>query len=257
MLANPSVDTAILPNLNSIFAAGGARANSMLSAGVALASSVFGEGLAPLTAALGSMSRFTKPSSAQKLVALAVPIALAFLKRFVAANALSADGLASLLARQRPFVEGSLDGGLTAALGYADPAAMLSTLQPTREDGHEITVDPAAGAVDKTVKPQRPGRSGSVLWWPWLAGAIVVLYVLSRLMTLHEAPGTPSPVVAPPASVPAPTPPASAAAPPATTGTPGSVTEAAPAPAPLKAAPPTSGTGATGTAADTGAEKPP
>ena len=52
MLANPSVDTAILPNLNSIFAAGAAQANSMMSAGAALAASVFGERLAPLTAAL-------------------------------------------------------------------------------------------------------------------------------------------------------------------------------------------------------------
>jgi hypothetical protein len=257
MLANPSVDTAILPNLNSIFAAGAAQANSMMSAGAALAASVFGERLAPLTAALGSMSGFTKPSSAQKLVALAVPITLAFLKRCVAANALSASGLASVLASQRPFVEGGLDSGLTVALGYADPAAMLSTLQPTGEDRHEVVAEAGAGAVGKTNASRRAGRSGLPQWWPWLAAAMVALYLLSRLMILHEAPGAPSPPTTPPASVPAPTPPASSTLPPATTVAPGSPTDAALAPAPMNAATPASGaSGGTGTAAGAGAAKP-
>jgi hypothetical protein len=222
MLANPSVDTALLSNVNGIFAAGGAQANSTSSAGSALASSLFGERLAPLAAALGSTSGFIKPSSAQKLVALVVPIALAFLKRLVGANGLSAEGLAALLASQRPFLDGALDGRLTAALGYADPAAALATL-PTMNDMQEVAAaqqDVAAAA--KAADSRRTGRSGFAQWWPWLAGAIVVLYVLSRFMTLHEAPGTPSPVAAP-ASAPAP--------------------------------PPTSGTTGTGTATDMGAAK--
>jgi hypothetical protein len=209
MLANPSVDTGILPNLNSIFAAGGAQANSMSSAGSALASSIFGERFAPLATALGSMAGFTKPSSAQKLVALAVPIALAFLKRFVGANGLSADRLASLLAGQRPFLDGTLDGRLTAALGYAEPAAMLATLRPPIDDRPEAAADEGVGAAAKTVDSQRPDRSGFAQRCAWLVGAIVVLYALSRLMALHETPGTPIPVAAP-TSVPGAAPPIAA-----------------------------------------------
>jgi outer membrane protein OmpA-like peptidoglycan-associated protein len=180
------------------------------------------------------MSGMRSPQSAGNLIALVAPVVLAVIKRFLASAGGGASGLSSLLAGQAPFLQGALDSRLTGALGFASPAAMLSSIsdkaagvadaasQAAQRTGAAVTgaagaAAGAAGAAGATAGPWI-GR-----WWPWIVAAIIILFLLARCMGRGE-PAAPTAAPAPPpaAMAPAPAPvttPAPATATPATVPT--------------------------------------
>lgn len=212
MLNNPSVDTSLLGNLGGIFAAGGAQANAMMGAGSSIASSLFGDKVVPLASALSSLTGLAKPQSAGNLIGMVVPIVLAFLKRHVADGKLNAGDLAMLLGAQGEYLEGALDRRLTGALGYADPSAMVAGLSAKAGDATRAASNREIAAASKATSmpsdASAPGGSLFARWWPWLVGAVVVLFILSRLMAAQRGTEpTPAVVTTPvPAAVSAPSP---------------------------------------------------
>lgn len=207
MLDNPAVGVSTLSNLGGMFTGGGATASSTMASGAGMVSTLFGDKADALAGALSSMSGLRSPQSATNLIALAVPIVLAVIKRVIGSAGTGAAGLASLLAQQGPSIQGALDARLTGALGYASPAAMLAGLS-ARAPG---VVDAASPATTRGGAGTAAGDAGAGAWigrwWPWIVAAIVVLFLLPRCMGAEKAVPPPPTTPPPPAAMaPAPAP---------------------------------------------------
>lgn len=221
MLDNPAVNTALPSNVDAMFGDGGAQASSLVAGGSPLAASLLGDKVDALAGTLSSLSGMRTPQSVASLIALVTPLVLAFVKRAVAAENLSASGLASLLGAQGSFLQGALDGRLTSALGFASPAAML----PTATAGDAMRAPPlgpppAPGYATAPFAAETSSWIGR--WWPWIVAAIVVLFLLSRCMGGDKPAGE---AIAPP--------PAPPSAPASATATQALPPNAAPTPAPV------------------------
>jgi outer membrane protein OmpA-like peptidoglycan-associated protein len=151
-----------------------------------------------------------------------VPLIFTFLKKYIAKNNLSATSLSSLFKGQGDHLSKALDGRLTSALGYASPAAMLSSLGGAAAGAAKsagAAVASGAGAMASTAAAATTAtKSGLMRWLPWLIGAAILLALWNMF---SSKPTPPAPAPAPKAAAPA----APAAAPAAT-----------PAPAPVAAA---------------------
>ena len=189
------IDTRMLGNLAGLFS-GGDRTTALVSQGNALAASLLGgDKVNALASALAAKSGI-KSSSALSLLAMVVPLVLAFFKRHVADNRLDAGGLAGLLGGQRGFLErAGIDAGLLKALGFGSLANMLSGLGAGTADAARQ----AAGAAAATAGA---AKSGFAKWWPWLLG-LIVLWLAWTLLRGPEKPAAPVPAAAPKATAPA------------------------------------------------------
>lgn len=214
LLNSPTLDTSALGNVAGLFSGGGSGLSSIMSAGAgSLVPALFGDKSGSLVNALSSASGI-KASSATNLLAMVVPLVLAFLKKLVAEKGLDASSLASLLSSQGPNLQGALDGRLTSALGFASPAAFLGglgALGGAAADGARragAAVAGGAAAVGGTALAAGDaavvaGRSGLARWWPWLLG-LAILALLWWLFSPKPTPPAPAPVAVAPASAPAP-----------------------------------------------------
>ena len=250
LLDSPAVSTGALSNLSGLLG-GGSETASVTTAGSGLVGSLLGDKAGALAGTLASVAGLRNSQSASSLLALLAPIVLGFIKKFVGEKGLGASGLASLLAGQGPFLQGTLDRRLTSALGFASPSSLLDSL-----GGKAAAAMGAAGAamgstgaaigsagataastaqragIAAASAAQRTGTvaadvgtdtarttSGWIRWLPWLIGAIIVVFLLSRLSTCSETAdksATAPPPKAPAATAPA-APPSAATAPPAAT----------------------------------------
>jgi outer membrane protein OmpA-like peptidoglycan-associated protein len=244
LLDNPALNTGALSNLSGLL--GGQGSTSLTNAGSGLLSSLLGDKSEALAGTLASVSGLRNAQSASSLLALLAPIVLTFIKRLVSEKGLGASGLASVLAGQGQFLQGTLDRRLTGALGFASPSALLDSLggkaaaamgaagaamasagaaigsagataastaqragaaaASTAQRTGAAAADVAAGAARTT--------SGWMRWLPWVIGAIIVLFLLSRLSTCSDTANksaTAPPAQAPTAMAPAPAAPAPAA----------------------------------------------
>ncbi len=220
LLDNPTVDTSLLSNLGGMFSGAGAKAPSVMSAGSSLVSSLFGDRAGALGGALASMSGMRSPQSGNNLIALAAPIVLAVIKRFLSSSGQGASGLASLLGEQGQFLQGALDSRLTGALGFASPAAMLSSLGSKAAGAAQAAYGAAAGTASaaaartSAAADAAAARGGSWIgrWWPWILAALIILFLLYRCTggeptTQNAVPPAPAPAPAtPPTPAPAPAP---------------------------------------------------
>ncbi len=182
LLKGPDVDAGIIDNVADLFSGSGTGANELVNVGAGLVNQLFGNKGTNLSEALASVGG-TKPSSAMNLLALAVPFALSFLKKYIFGKKLDETSLASLLAGQGKYLEGLLDNRLVKALGFASPAALLSGM--TR---------PAAEAkLTPSYVPEEARTSGR--WLPWLLlllGLLALLYLwqaFSKPKQVVQAPG--------------------------------------------------------------------
>jgi hypothetical protein len=126
LLDNPALNTGALSNLSGLL--GGQGSTSLTNAGSGLLSSLLGDKSEALAGTLASVSGLRNAQSASSLLALLAPIVLTFIKRLVSEKGLGASGLASVLAGQGQFLQGTLDRRLTGALGFASPSALLDSL---------------------------------------------------------------------------------------------------------------------------------
>lgn len=214
LINGANVDTNTLGNVAGLFGNGGAGANALMKSGTAnLVPALFGDKASGLVNGLSSMSG-VKSSSASNLVAMVVPLILAFLKKFIGEKGLNAASLSSLLSGQGQYLQGSLDSRLTGALGFASPAAFLDKL-----GGQAVNLSQRAGAAvaggataaaSAATAAAAQSRSGLMRWLPWLIAAAVLLFLWQMFAGKPQAPA-PAPRAAAPVAAPAPAPAAAAA----------------------------------------------
>lgn len=168
LLQGADVDAGLIDNIPELFSGSETGANELVNLGASMAGWLFGDKSGSFSEALASVGGL-KSSSAMKLLTLAVPLVLSFLKKLIFGKKLDADSLASLLGNQGKYLQGAMDGRLTQALGFASPSAFLSGLMPPK---------PEAMASPASV-PQE-ARASSRRWLPWLLlllGLLVLLYL--------------------------------------------------------------------------------
>jgi outer membrane protein OmpA-like peptidoglycan-associated protein len=192
LINGANVDPGLLGNIEGLFGGGGAGANALTKAGGGLVSSLFGEKGGALANALASSSGI-KSGSATNLLAVIVPMILAFLKKLIAARGLNANSLSTLLAGQGDFLKDSLDSRLTGALGYSGPGAFLSGL-----GSQASSVARSAAAGGAAAAATAAGKTGQMRWLPWVIAAAALLFLWNLLS--HKPT---QPTVMPPASAPA------------------------------------------------------
>ncbi len=212
LIKGANLDVNSLGDIAGLFGGGGAGVNALLKAGTSsLVPALFGDKSGALVSALSSGSGI-KGSSATNLLAMVVPLLLAFLKKFIGEKGLNASSLASLLGEQGPNLQGALDSRLTGALGFASPAAFIGGITGPAADAARRAGAAVAGgagaAASAAAAATTATKSGFMRWLPWLIGAAVLLF-LWNLFSGKSTPPAPAPV--PKAAAPAPAPAAVAA----------------------------------------------
>ena len=203
LINGSNLDTSLLDNVAGLFGTGNNAMSSLMKLGTStLVPALFGDKAGGLVNALAGAAGI-KNSSATNLLAMAVPLIFTFLKKYISQNNLSAGSLSSLLKGQGEFLSKSLDSRLTGALGYANPAAMLSGLggaaADTAKRAGAATATTAAAATTAT-------KSGLMRWLPWLIGAAILLALWNMFSGRQAPPPAPAPKATAPASAPAPAP---------------------------------------------------
>jgi len=209
LINGSNLDTGVLDNVAGLFGTGNNAMSSLMKLGTSsLVPALFGDKAGGLVNALAGAAGI-KSSSATNLLAMAVPLIFTFLKKYISQNNLSAGSLSSLLKGQGEFLSKSLDGRLTGALGYANPAAMLSGLGGAAADTAKragAAVASGAGAAASTAAAATTAtKSGLMRWLPWLIGAAILL-ALWNMFAGKPTPPAPAPAPAPKAAAPAPAP---------------------------------------------------
>jgi len=182
-----NLDTSLLSNIAGLFSGNAAGADSLVNLGRSLLTSWFGDKTTSMAEALSSTGGI-KTGSASKLIALAVPLVLGFLKRFIGEKGLVGSSLASLLGGQGNYLKGALDSRLLNALGFSSPSAFLSG-----EMAKPAAARPAAYAA-----PPTSSKGGL---WPWLMIAAGVLGGLLLWWFMEQTTPPPKPVAQMPAVV--------------------------------------------------------
>jgi outer membrane protein OmpA-like peptidoglycan-associated protein len=119
-LNSPQVDANLTDRIGQLVGGGGG--NQLVSAGSGLLSSLLGSRANSLTGALSSMSGISG-TSANSLVAMALPLILGFLKKIVGEQGLNANGLMSLLGSQAKTLQNEIDPRLSQAMNLSLPRA--------------------------------------------------------------------------------------------------------------------------------------
>ena len=210
LINGSNLDTTLLDNVAGMFGSGSNAMSSLMKLGTSsLVPALFGDKAGGLVNALAGTAGI-KSSSATNLIAMIVPLIFTFLKKYVSQNNLSASSLSSLLKGQGEFLSKSLDSRLTGALGFASPAAMLSSLGGAAADTAKragAAVASGAGAAASTaVAATTATKSGLMRWLPWLIGAAILL-ALWNMFAGKPTPPAPAPApkaAATPAPAPAP-----------------------------------------------------
>jgi flagellar motor protein MotB len=198
LMSEAKLDASSLGNIAGLFGSDGSGVNALLKAGTnSLVPGLFGDKAGALVNALSSSSGI-KTASATNLLAMIVPLVLAFVKKFMGDKGLNASSLSSLLASQGPNLRGALDGRMSAALGFSSPGAFLSGLGGQAAD---TATRAGAAVLGGTAAATTATKSGLMRWLPWVIGAAVLLF----LWNLLTGKSTPAPAPAAAVSVPAPT----------------------------------------------------
>jgi outer membrane protein OmpA-like peptidoglycan-associated protein len=211
LIDGANLDVSSLGNIAGLFGGGSSGVNALLKAGTSsLVPALFGDKAGALVNALSSASG-VKSASATNLLAMIVPLALTFLKKFMGDKGLNANSLASLLSSQGPNLQGALDSRMSSALGFASPAAFLGGLGGQAADAAQraaAAVASGAGmAGSAAVAATAASKSGLSRWMPWLLAAIALIF----LWNLFSGKSTPTPAPKAEVSAPAAPPPMPAA----------------------------------------------
>ncbi|RQW25469.1 DUF937 domain-containing protein [Rhodobacteraceae bacterium CH30] len=136
-------------------------------------SSLFGEKLAPLTSTLASENHLNLLSM-DKLLALATPFVLGFLRNQAGGGTIDASALSSLFKGQESFLSGQIPAAITAMLGLGSliGAAPKAVAQAIPDAGHKVEAVAA--------------KSGFGRWWLWLLGLAAILFGIFQFRGCSE-----------------------------------------------------------------------
>jgi hypothetical protein len=185
LLQGADVDAGLIDNIPELFSGSETGANELVNLGASMVGWLFGDKAGSFSEALSSVGGI-KSSSATKLLALAVPLVLGFLKKLIFGKKLDASSLASLLSDQGKYLQGAVDGRLAQALGFASPGAFLSGLMP-----------PQVEAMAKPAYAPEEARASSRRWLPWLLlllGLLALLYLWQIFSGTQRVAQAPAPV---------------------------------------------------------------
>jgi outer membrane protein OmpA-like peptidoglycan-associated protein len=201
-----SIDADILNNIAGILSGSGNAANELVHHGSALVTQLFSDQETAVGESLASLGGI-KSSSAMDLLALAVPVVLGFLKKYILGRNLDQNSLASLFAGQGQYLEGLLDNRLLKALGFASPTAFFSGFTPPKVEPRtqskaecpiqpkvEPLTQPKVEPISKPAYVPEPDRRRH--WLPWLLGLLGLLGLL-YLWQVFSKPSVPPAVKAP------------------------------------------------------------
>ncbi len=183
-----NIDSDILNNIAGILSGSGNAANELVHHGSTLVTQLFSDQETAVGESLASLGGI-KSSSAMDLLALAVPVILGFLKKYILGKNLDQNSLASLFAGQGQYLEGLLDNRLLKALGFASPTAFFSGFtQPKVEPRTQPKVEcPIQPKVEPRTQPKvEPISTPAYVpepehrrhWLPWLLGLLALLGLL-------------------------------------------------------------------------------
>jgi OmpA-OmpF porin, OOP family len=173
LLNNLGAADSQLSNIAGLLSEGGM--GGLGAAGNSIISALFGSRSDGIHSALASLAG-VKPGSATTLLSALAPLAFGMLRRHIAKEGLGATGLASLLLGQRDSLARKVPESLSRAAGFA-PASHI-----TAQSANEAR------------------SSGFLRWLPWIIGALLALWLLSRCSAQQEvAPvqSVPDPVAEP------------------------------------------------------------
>ena len=160
MVTQPDIDTGMLDNIGDLLSMGGSLLTTM-----------FGGKSSAVADSIASVAGISS-SSAGKLLSIAAPLGLGFLKRQATANKLDAGGLMNLLLGQKDYLKTGLDSRVTEAMGFGDVTTFL---------GSVAGAAPAAGRAATPPPAPPPQKSGPNFGkWLLIAGAILLALWLLR-----------------------------------------------------------------------------
>ncbi len=169
LVTQPDIDTGMLDNIGDLLG-GGPKTDSVLSMGSSLLSTMFGGKSSAVADSIANVAGISS-SSAGKLLSIAAPLGLGFLKRQATANKLDAGGLMNLLLGQKDYLKTGLDSRVTEAMGYGDVSSFLGSVGGAAPG-------PARAATPPPPPPQKSGPNFGK--WLLIAAAILVALWLLR-----------------------------------------------------------------------------
>lgn len=146
------MDGGILGNLGSLLGGGGTSTETLLGSGSGILKFLMGD---KLSGVIDLVTKFTglKTGSSSTLLKLGAPILMNVVGKYIKSTGLNALGLKNLLGTQKSIVHKALPAEFSSLLGFADFGKADIPTAPT---------------------PPKPA-SGGMNWWPYLAGALVLL----------------------------------------------------------------------------------
>ena len=175
MVTSPDIDTGMLDDIAGLLG-GGAKTDSLLSMGGSLLGTLFGGKSNAVTDSIAKVAGINS-TSAGKLLSLAVPLGLGFLKRQAVSNKLDAGGLMNLLLGQKDYLKTGLDSRVTDAMGFGDVTSFLNSVGGDAP----AAAQRAAGRVSPPPPPPQPQKSGpNIGKWIAIAAAILIALWLLR-----------------------------------------------------------------------------
>lgn len=143
--------SSLLSDLGSLFS-GSTQHTSNNSIGSTLLSLIFGSNNSGLLGALGKHAGFNNSGSAMKILSLAAPLVLSYLKKKVKTEGYGASGLSTWIGSQKNEILSALPADLSTAMSFISNLKSTSTNAPLIES-----------------------KSGGNNWMPWLIGLLALL----------------------------------------------------------------------------------
>ena len=158
-------DPGLLNNLGGLFS-GSSAASSNTGIGSTLLNLLFGGNNSSILGALTSFAGFKNSGSAGKLLSLASPFILGWLKKKVTSEGFGLSGLTTWLSGNKNDIMSAIPGSMNSALGF-------SNLGSTSGSTHKAA---------STASYDNNNGGGGSNWWMWLLGLLAALGLLWFLM---------------------------------------------------------------------------
>ena len=169
LLNHKDNDPGILNNLGDLFG-GNSPLTSSNGIGSSMFGLLFGNNSNTLMSALTSLVGFKSSGSAGKLLSIAAPLVMAFLKKKSSQENFGVSGLTTWLGGHKKDIASALPGGWASSLGFANLA-----------DGH-TTHKTTTTSTTTNYNTSDNNNGGGSNWWMWLLGLLGALGLLWFVM---------------------------------------------------------------------------
>ncbi|HRI01760.1 MAG TPA: OmpA family protein [Saprospiraceae bacterium] len=166
LLNHKDNDPGLLNNLGGLFS-GTSALSSSNGIGSTLLNLVLGNNQSGILSAISSLVGFNNSGSAGKLLGMAAPLIMGFLKKKSNDENYGVSGLTTWLGGQKSAINAALPAGLSSVLGFAN-------LGTTSGSATKSTASVSSNNSDD--------NGGGSNWWMWLVGLLAALGLLWGLM---------------------------------------------------------------------------